>query len=232
MALALASSLHLHGLTHSFHATLLTPHTLDVSTQFTSQPDHSRCLFRDPGTWGFMELGSALCVDALVKSQADSTYPMIRISEATYWLMLSTPSVPVPAYACSADAAASMSLLKADQKPKYNHATDAQVDQSASVQSGTGDVSGPAQYWVPQPEGVATMYPYSGHGYGMSPWRFQHCCMPVDFCRQGKVADTYTTSLLPSLVAVGCTMCILRLQDVGGAIRVRIQRRRGWCRVH
>ena len=124
-----------------------------------------------------MEWGSAVCVDALVKGQAESTYPTIQISGITYWLVLSTPNVPVPAYACSADAAASMSLLKADQKPKYNHATDAQADHLGAVQ-----LAGTVQTAAAQPECVATMYTSTGsypsyNGYGMTPLCIEHSCM-------------------------------------------------------
>lgn len=165
-----------------------------------------------------MELGSAVCVDAVVKGQAESTYPEIHINGFTYYLMLSTPNVPVPAYACSADAAASMSLLKAHQKPTYNHATDAQADQSAVVQSGTGDASWPAQY--SPSEAVATMYPmaYSGHVYGMSPLRLRHCCMLLDCFQQGKMAGTHITSVLSSLVCCGLHRVHQKFQDVEGAM--------------
>ena len=120
------------------------------------------------GTWGFVEL-----VDAVVKSHADNTYACIHLNSASYWLVVTTPSVPVPAYACRADAAASMGLLSADQKPKYNHATDGQTDQSAVVKCGAVHVSGPVQSAALQPAAVATQYPSSGYYYdpkfGMTP---------------------------------------------------------------
>lgn len=122
------------------------------------------------------------CVEALAKSQAQGSCPWTHLGGVTYWLILNTPSVPVPAYACSADAAASMSALTADQKPKYNHATDSWTDQSAVVQSGAVQVPGPVQSAALHPEGVATSYQYPsyGHGYGMSPLCIGHCVACID----------------------------------------------------
>ena len=140
------------------------------------------------------------CVNAVVKGQAESTYPMIQISGIPYWLMLSTPNVPVPAYACSADAATSMSLLTADQKPKCNHATAAPADQLGAVH-----LPGPIQSAAAQPEGVAAMYPSTGpypgygHGYGMTRMCIAHSCMHGCFM-QSKLTGIHIVSLLSSLV--------------------------------
>lgn len=122
------------------------------------------------------------CVEAIAKAQAAGSCPWTHLGGVTYWLILSAPNVPVPAYACSANAAASMSVLTADQKPKYNHATDSQTDQGAVVQSGAVQVSGPVQSAALHPEGAATSYQYPsyGHGYGVPPLCIGHFLACID----------------------------------------------------
>ena len=172
---------------HAFASQLMTvrPHPSCIPTQRVAV-----CT----GTWGFVELGSAACIDAVVKGQAESNYPTIHISGITHWLVLSTSTVPVPAYAISTTAAASMSLLRADQRPKYNHATNAQNDQSGAV-----PLSGPLGSAAARPEGVATMYPTSGpypgygHGYGMFPLCIGHSCIHTGCVQQSELAGTHMT---------------------------------------
>lgn len=126
------------------------------------------------------------CVEALAKGQAQGSCPWTHLGGVTYWLILNTPSVPVPSYACSADATAGMSVLTADHKPKYNHATDSQTDQAAIVQSGAVQVSGPVQSAALQPAGVASGYQASGHyagyghGYGRPPLCIEHLLACLD----------------------------------------------------
>ena len=134
------------------------------------------------------------CIDAVVKGQTESNYPMIHISGITHWLVLSTSTVPVPAYAISTTAAASMSLLRADQRPKYNHATDAHNDQLGAV-----PLSGPLGSAAAQPEGVTNMYPTSGpypsygQGYGMSSLCVEHSCIHTGCVQQSELAGTHMT---------------------------------------
>lgn len=119
------------------------------------------------GTWGFVEF-----INTSVRAQAEQICASIQLNGACYWLLVSAPTVPVPAYACAADAVASMSILPAAQKPKYNHAVDAQVDQSGStaVQPGATAVA-TVQSTALHCEGVQTQYPYHGYypGYGYHP---------------------------------------------------------------
>lgn len=114
------------------------------------------------GTWGFVEF-----VNTTVRAQAQQTCASIQINSACYWLVVSAPTVPVPSYACWAVAVASMSLLTAGQKPKYNHAIDAWIGQSEAVQPGATAVAATQSAAL----GVQTQYPYGGyyHGYGYDP---------------------------------------------------------------
>ena len=170
-----------------------------------------------------MELAAAACVNAVVKGQEDGTYPMIQISGIPHWLVLSRTNVPVPAYASSTTAAASMSLLRADQKPKYNHATDAQADTLMNPdQSGAVQMSVPTQFAAAQP-GVANMYPSSGpypgyhYGYGMTPLCIGHSRVHVDCFQQSKLAGSHTTSLLYTVALATSATCIFRVQNVATA---------------
>lgn len=121
------------------------------------------------GTWGFVEF-----VNTSVRAHTQQTYASIQINGACYWLVVSAPTVPVPAYACWADAVASMSLLTAGQKPKYNHAIDAWIGQSEAVQLDATAVQPGATAVAPAQSsalGVQTQYPYGGYypGYGYHP---------------------------------------------------------------
>ena len=145
------------------------------------------------GTWGFVEWASVECVKALAKSQAQGSCPWTHLGGVAYWLILNTPNMPVPAYASSAAAAASMSVLTPDQKPKYIHATDGhQTDQSAVVQSGAVQVSGAVQSAALHPEGVATSYQYPsyGHGYGMPPLCVGHFLACIHCCHSKGGCET------------------------------------------
>ena len=122
-----------------------------------------------PGTWGFVEFANTS-----VRAHADQKCISIQINGACYWLVVNAPTVPVPAYACWADAVANMSLLTAEQKPKYNHAIDAWIGQSQAVQPGATAVQPGATAVAPVQSaalGVQTQYPYSGYypGYGYHP---------------------------------------------------------------